>query len=69
MYFLRGLPKVCADFSIEDNTNCHSGHEELETTPRAKKIRKNYVMPWNVYGIKRQSTCQLSGFKLIGTFL
>ena len=34
------LPKVWVDFSGEDNTNCHLDSEELETTPRAKKIIK-----------------------------
>lgn len=39
-YFPGDLPKVWADFSGEDNTSCHLNYEELETTPRAKKIRK-----------------------------
>lgn len=39
-YFPGDLSKVWADFSGEDNTNCHLNYEELETTPRAKKIRK-----------------------------
>lgn len=59
---------MCTDFSVEDNINCHSGHEELETTPRAKKIRKNST-PWNVNGIKwHKVLAKLSGFKANGNF-
>ena len=34
------LPKVSTDFSVGDNINCHSGHEELETMPSTKKDKK-----------------------------
>lgn len=40
MDFPGDLPKVWVDFSGKDNTNCHLDSEELETTPRAKKIRR-----------------------------
>lgn len=38
MYFPRDLPEVWAESSVAENINWHSGHGELETAPRVKKI-------------------------------
>ena len=69
LYFPRGLPKVWLDFSVEDNINCHPGHEELETTPKAKKIREKVSNVMECVYEKVTKYLPIVGFKLTGNFL
>lgn len=68
-YFPRGLPKVWLDFSVEDNINCHPGHEELKTTPRAKKIREKVSNVMECVYEKVTKYLPIVSFKLTGNFL
>ena len=68
LYFARGKLKVWLDFSVEDNINCHPGHEELETTPRAKKIRKTLSNVMECVYEKVTKYLPIVSFKLMENF-
>lgn len=56
------------DFSVENNINCHPGHKELETTPRAKKIRKKLSNVMECVFEKVTKCLPIVSFKLMGKF-
>ena len=56
------------DFSVENNINCHPGHKELETTPRAKKIKKKLSNVMECVFEKVTKYLPIVSFKLKGKF-